>query len=95
MQRVTEARALEIAGDTERAIAIYEEMVRGGYKYPDVFKRLTIVYKKLKRHADEERIVRIALSRLGEYVNGWFMLRLATIIAKQKKEAARRSDSPL
>ncbi len=92
LRRITEARALEIAGDLEGpkgAIAIYEELIDRGYDWPDAFKRLTIVYKKLKRPADEERVVRIALSRLGERVNTWFILRLATIIAKQKKDQNR------
>lgn len=91
----TKARVLEISGALEGptgAIATYEEMIAAGYDYPAGFKRLAIIYRRTKRLADEERVVRLALTQktiLENLSKNWFVIRLATIAARQRKEAGK------
>ncbi len=84
-RRMIEARSLEFAGDIEAAIAIYEALFleRASNNVP--YKRLAILYRKAKRPADEERVVRAALGVVHQTATGWFVLRLAKILAEQKR----------
>lgn len=88
-RRVTEARALEYAGDTEGATLIYEELIAPGIAFTFPYRRLSIIYGKAKRIADEERVVRGALANLSDRTNDWFILRLAKIL---KKHRERKTD---
>lgn len=82
-QAMTTGRALEAAGDPDGAIAIYERLIDAGCCWPQPYRRAAIVYRKAKDGAAEERVVRAALGHLGEGVNGWFILRLAKLLAQQ------------
>lgn len=84
-RRLTEARALEAATDADGAIAIYEALVREGTWWPDPYKRLAILYHKRKDAAAEERVVRAALGHIGDARNGWFIVRLAKILARHRR----------
>jgi hypothetical protein len=80
-----EARSLEYAGDVEAAIAIYEALFQAHASNNVPYKRLAILYRKAKRPADEERVVRAALGRVHQTATGWFVLRLAKILAERAK----------
>jgi hypothetical protein len=82
---MTEARALEYAGDIDGAIAIYEAMVTGGIRFTPPYQRLAILYGKAKRGPDEERVVRAALAHLSAGPGSWFVVRLAKILARAKR----------
>lgn len=90
-RKLTEARALEHATDTAGAIAIYEGLVREGSVYSLAYRRLAIIYRKMKDYPAEERVVRAALGRLT--VNGWFIVRLAKILAERRATSATESPS--
>lgn len=84
-RRLMEAQALEYAGDIDRAIELYEALLIESEHDVVPYRRLAIVYRKLKREADEDRIVRAAIARFGGGREGWFVLRLARIIGKKRK----------
>lgn len=86
-RQLTEARALEYAGDTATACQLYEALLARGCVYTAPYRRLAILYGKAKDRAAEERVVRAALAHLSAGVNGWFILRLAKILAAQRKQA--------
>jgi hypothetical protein len=85
---LTEARALEYAGDTGGAILIYERMVSAGSGYVPPYRRLAILYRKARNRIDEERVVRAALSYLTSGPNGWFIVRLAKILADKRQQGS-------
>lgn len=60
-----EGRALEKAGRIEEAIALYEYGVAGRTDTPGTYTRLRILYRKLKRPADVERIRRLMIAQWG------------------------------
>jgi len=62
-----EGRALEKAGRIEQAIALYESGVACGTDTPATYKRLRILYRKLKRHDDVERIERLMMDQWGQW----------------------------
>ena len=90
-RRREEAQALEYAGDELSAIPLYEALIAEevpSTRYaidPLPFKRLAILYRRAKREADEERVVRAAITALGGTRQSWFVLRLAKIIGKRKR----------
>jgi hypothetical protein len=60
-----EGRALEKAGRINEAIALYECGVSAGTDTPATYTRLRILYRKLKRPADVERIKGLMVERWG------------------------------
>lgn len=84
VRRLTEARALEYAGDSGTACGIYEALLREGCCYPAPYRRLTIIYHKMKDRVAEERVVRAALGHLSAGTNGWFILRLAKLLGARR-----------
>lgn len=57
----SEGISFEKAGKIENAIAVYEENIKGGYPATHSFDGLVILYRKLKRYGDEERVLYNAL----------------------------------
>lgn len=84
-QAMTTGRALEAAGDTDGALAIYERLIDAGCRFPQPYRRAAIIYRKAKDAHAEERVVRAALGHLSEYVNPWFIARLAKLLAAQRR----------
>lgn len=84
-QRLTEARALEYATDITTALERYEGMVAERMPYSVPYRRLVVLYRRAKRHADEERVVRSALAVLPQGAGAWFVVRLAKILSEQRK----------
>ena len=62
-----EGRALEKAGRIDEAIALYESGVAGGTDTPNTYTRLRILYRKLKRPEDVERIRRLMSEQWGHW----------------------------
>ena len=62
-----EGRALEKAGRIDEAIVRYEYGVAGGTATPFTYKRLRILYRKLKRPDDVERIKRLMMEQWGHW----------------------------
>lgn len=62
-----EGRALEKAGRIDEAIVRYEYGVAGGTDTPFTYKRLRILYRKLKRPDDVERIRRLMMEQWGHW----------------------------
>ena len=86
VRNVTTGRALEIAGDVEGAIGIYEAMLTEGVPFTPPYQRLAIIYRRAKRVEDEERVVRKALGLFTRHgAAQWFILRLAGLLARQRK----------
>lgn len=85
-RRTMEGRALEIAGDVDGAIRIYEALISEGCTFTPPYQRLAILYRKLKREGDEERVVRAAIAAFGAGPREEFMLRLARILAKRRPD---------
>lgn len=54
---VEAARKAEAAGDHQKAIRLYEEMIASGNPDPFPFTRLMILYRKEKRYKDELRVI--------------------------------------
>ncbi|MBA3836546.1 MAG: hypothetical protein C0499_02665 [Zymomonas sp.] len=84
VRATTEARCLEAAGDTAGATAIYEELLRLTVPWGMPYQRLAILYRKAKRAADHERVVRLALAHVGGGAQGWFVLRLAKMLGARR-----------
>lgn len=80
-----EARALEYAGDLDGALAIYERLATARTLNPVPYQRASVIYRKRKAWADEERVVRLALAHIPCGPTSWFVLRLAKILGEQKK----------
>jgi hypothetical protein len=55
--RVDEARQAELDGDTEGAIALYEENIKTGVPDQFSFDRLMVLYRKQKKYRDELRVI--------------------------------------
>jgi hypothetical protein len=62
-----EGRALEKAGRIDEAIALYEYGVARGTDTPFTYTRLRILYRKLKRPDDVERIQRLMMEQWGHW----------------------------
>jgi hypothetical protein len=62
-----EGRALERAGRINEAIALYEYGVTAGTDTPATYTRLRVLYRKLKRPADVERIKRLMVEQWGHW----------------------------
>lgn len=62
-----EGRALEKAGRVEEAISLYEYGLTGGTDTPWTYTRLRILYRKLKRPEDVERIKRLMVEQWGHW----------------------------
>ena len=62
-----EGRALEKAGRIDEAIARYEHGVAGGTDTPFTYTRLRILYRKLRRPDDVERIKRLMMKQWGHW----------------------------
>lgn len=62
-----EGRALEKAGRINDAVALYEYGVAHGTDTPATYKRLRILYSKLKRTEDVERIKQLMIQRWGHW----------------------------
>jgi hypothetical protein len=60
-----EGRALEKAGRIDEAIALYEYGVARSSDTPFTYTRLRILYGRLKRNNDVERIKRLMIERWG------------------------------
>jgi pentatricopeptide repeat protein len=60
-----EGRALESAGRIDEAIALYEYGVAEGSDTPFTYTRLMILYRRLKRPDDVERIKRLMMEQWG------------------------------
>lgn len=60
-----EGRELEKAGRVDEAIALYESGVARGTDTPATYKRLRILYRRLKRPEDVDRIRRLMIERWG------------------------------
>jgi len=57
---------LEKSGKIEKAISVYEENIKSGYSATHSFDRLVILYRKLKRYGDEERLLYNAIKVFKE-----------------------------
>ena len=55
----------EAAGDVEKAVRCYEEIVGNGFRLPHSYMRLAIIYKKQKRWEDVVRVCDAALDALS------------------------------
>ena len=62
-----EGRALEKAGRIDEALRLYEQGVAAGTDTPATFTRLRILYRKLKRPEDVERIKRLMVEQWGHW----------------------------
>jgi hypothetical protein len=62
-----EGRALEKVGRIDEAIALYEYGVARGTDTPATYARLRILYRKLKRSEDVERIKRLMVEQWGRW----------------------------
>ena len=62
-----EGRALEKAGRIHEAITLYESGVARGTDTPATYKRLRILYRKLKRPDDVERIKALMVEQWGHW----------------------------
>ena len=62
-----EGRALERAGRIDEAISLYESGVARGTDTPATYKRLRILYRKLKRPDDAERIKALMVEQWGHW----------------------------
>ena len=62
-----EGRALEKAGRIDEAITLYESGVARGTDTPATYTRLRILYRKLKRFDDVERIKRLMMEQWGHW----------------------------
>ncbi len=60
-----EGRVLEKAGRVNDAIALYEYAVAAGTDTPATYTRLRILYRKLRRSEDVERIRRLMIEQWG------------------------------
>lgn len=88
--KLSEAQALEYAGDVNGAIACYESMLSSPCRRRHAHERLAVIYKKLDRAADEERILRDALARDFETPRSFFAVRLQNLLAKKAVEEITR-----
>ncbi|MCA2992050.1 hypothetical protein [Gemmatimonas sp.] len=82
---LAEARALEYAGDVDGAVNIYERLTKTRTFVAVPYQRLAVIYRRAKRPADEERVVRLALAHIPSGPNSWFVVRLAKILGEQGK----------
>ena len=84
IRRLREAEALEHAS-VEDAIAVYELLIAERCPYTPPYARLCVLYRRLKRPADEERVLRAALA-MGwpDLANSWFVTRLARVLARKR-----------
>jgi tetratricopeptide (TPR) repeat protein len=74
--------SLEKSADVSGAINVYEELVAQRVDTPFTYRRLCIVYKKLKKRDDELRIIGLALQNIPEKNSAhryWFAERLAKV----------------
>ncbi len=62
-----EGRTLEKAGRIDEAITLYEKGVSNGTDTPFTYTRLRILYRKLKRPDDVERIKRLMMEQWGRW----------------------------
>jgi hypothetical protein len=62
-----EGRALEKAGRIDEALRLYESGVAAGTDTPATYTRLRILYRKLKRLEDVERIKRLMVEQWGHW----------------------------
>ena len=62
-----EGRALEKAGRIDEALGLYEYGVAAGTDTPATYTRLRILYRKLKRAEDVERIKRLMVEQWGRW----------------------------
>ena len=62
-----EGQALEKAGRIEDAVAMYEWAVAKGTDTPFTYTRLRILYRRLKRADDVERIKRLMMEQWGHW----------------------------
>jgi hypothetical protein len=62
-----EGQALERAGRIDDAIALYEFGVTRGTDTPFTYTRLRILYRRLKRSDDVERIKRLMVEQWGHW----------------------------
>jgi hypothetical protein len=83
-QVLVECRGLEAAGDTDAALALYERLIADGLAYPTPYHRAAVLYARRKDTAAEERVVRLALARLSDHTNGWFVVRLAKLLTRKR-----------
>jgi hypothetical protein len=63
-----DGKTLEKAGRIAEAIALYESGIVGGTDTPYTFKRLVVLYRKLKRLDDVRRIQELAKEEFGSYM---------------------------
>lgn len=82
---LTEARALEYAGDLDTAAEIYERLTKTRTLVSTPYQRLAVLYRKRKAFADEERVVRLALAHIPSGPNSWFVVRLAKIFSEKRR----------
>ena len=81
-RRVRQGRDLEKRGLIEQAIAVYEKLLTRMVDTPLTYRRLAILYRKLKSHDDEIRVLVAALSNIPESNRrhyDWFEARLFKI----------------
>jgi hypothetical protein len=62
-----EGRALEKAGRIDEALKLYEYGAAAGTDTPGTYTRLRILYRKLKRPEDVERIKRLMIQQWGHW----------------------------
>lgn len=91
-----EGRDLERARDLEGALKTYERAITTGDTYHlNTFRRAAMLYRKLKRWDDEERVVRAALTENGAPgATEWFVGRLRRIIADRTGSPAPKPRKP-
>jgi tetratricopeptide (TPR) repeat protein len=81
-QRIKDGRDLEKRGLVNEAIAAYEKLVATMVNTPFTYRRLAILYRKLKSSDDEIRVLRAALKNIPKSNRkhyDWFRARLLQI----------------
>ena len=78
-----QGEALEKEGKIQEAIEVYESLLESKADTPFTYRRLAILYKKMKQREDEVRVLKAALKNVPSNNNRhyqWFAERLAKLV---------------
>ena len=89
-KKLRAGKIYEMIGEPATAIALYEGLIRDGFTIRPPFERLAILYRKLRRLDDEERIARLAISCMSERAGMWFGKRLVFIRHQRERMAVEQ-----